>query len=213
MGSAVESVCQDVIMSRRPGVPLSSDQSGIRVVGEWWDGAAWEGRFPDKTDIRLRVDFVVPFAPHVGWMSEEQRRTPMKDLVRRRGLAARLYLVVIAEQQNLHCGIPVFEAGPIVQRSKWRDRIDEHGALLSPSWATLTLGYFPPPVTKSRHASWAADAARSCHERVRKTRGPRTVRQHRGCHTSRRPPLAAATRRCVAPLSVAELERTSLLGP
>lgn len=129
------------------GKPLQIREAGVRPVGEWWRSATGA-----HSGLRLRRGFV-RVHPGPPWLKGAEAYAPMKDLIRRRGIAARLYLVLLYEQQLLHRNRGRWSAPQVPDRQDWKDR-QKDGELVEPGWATLVLGYEDRPVNPTRRSRW-----------------------------------------------------------
>ena len=142
---------EDLQTPSRRGHPLGTKD--FAATGRWWEGQIGSLELV-RMELRLRHDFVRPHTfgrqvPRV-WL-----HTGMKDLIRHRGIAARLYLVALFEEQLRHAGQrQLWRAGLVRDRSEWKDSLTLAGEIRNPSWASLTLGFDSKPPSRAQYASW-----------------------------------------------------------
>ena len=121
-------------------------ERGLKQVGDWWSDRA------NGKSLRLRSGVLAPGGILPSMHQGVSRNAPMKDLIRRQGLALRLYLVAAYEIQISNRRQKEWTAGPLAERHYWRDENVSGKLLKVPSWATLALGHETLPVTGKREA-------------------------------------------------------------
>ena len=136
------------------GKPLTDrpkdNEVGLKFVGLWWHSRG------DPKPLRLRPGYLAPIP---AWSNaadgpEANRHAPLKDVIRRRGIALRLHLVAIYELQLVNRKTREWRAGPLAARNFSHDRPLVSGRLELPSWATLALGWEPEPSDETQCSAW-----------------------------------------------------------
>lgn len=136
------------------GKPLTDrpkdNDDGVKAVGAWWSSLG------DPKPLLLRPGYLAPIPAWSNFADgpEANRHAPLKDVIRRRGIALRLHLATIYELQLINHKKSEWRAGPLETRDFSHDRPLVSGRLVSPSWATLALGWEPEPSDETQRRAW-----------------------------------------------------------
>ncbi len=124
------------------------DVQELEAIGDWWRLRV--GSRP----LLLRPGYLGPPAVLRLYAKEGtvSWHAPMKDLIRRHGIALRLHLVALFEMQRSNRGHD-WNAQPLPDRSSSHD-VRTSGRLVSPSWATLTFGREDEPHDQLERRKW-----------------------------------------------------------
>ncbi len=129
----------------------------LKPLSLYWSGRA--GSAGSAPSLVLHREAVRPH--HQGLEPNSVRfPTALREMIRHRGVAARLLLVMLYEQQLDHAHVrKEWIASPTPDRRFWKDVL-VRGRLATPSWATLTLGYEPEPMPATAWRRSRSDAVK-----------------------------------------------------